>query len=79
MAQKLKNFTDAKDSRSRHQWSKWFDGNIWRLTRGEDFAARLESFRNMAYGQAKRDGGSVEIRVVDDATLELRFKPKVPA
>lgn len=41
---------------SKYDWDTLFDGQIYKLTKGEDFECDLESFRVQAYGAARNRG-----------------------
>lgn len=61
--------------RTEYPWDDWFNGDIWVLTHGRDFTAKLASFRVIAYAAARRrnirlktglkpDGSSIAIQAV---------------
>jgi len=52
----------------RYPWSEWLDGRPWRISRGEDYDARAKTFVANARAQAKRRGGSVRTRIVDEGS-----------
>jgi len=41
-------------SYTKYPWDKWFDGNTWQATQGEDFTVPVESFRIMTRAAAAR-------------------------
>jgi hypothetical protein len=74
MARKLEAFPAAAGSR--YPWDEWLDGNVWELVRGEDFQAKLTTFRANAQGQAKKRGGRVRSKAADADgrdTLVIQF------
>lgn len=40
----------------KYEWSKWADGNIHELTRGEDFEVDPYSFKHAALKHAEKNG-----------------------
>lgn len=60
MAEKVDHFpdTDRRPTR-RYPWDEWTDGGTWKLTRGEDFDAPADQFRNRLYAVATRRGKKV--------------------
>jgi len=71
----------------KYPWDQWFDGSVWRLTRGEDFTVKPESFRTAALAAAARydvklatrrvNNSVILIQVIDDARPEA-VKPETP-
>lgn len=49
----------------KYDWESWLDGQIWKLTPGEDFEARADTFRYAAYNYAKRNGIEIRTRIVN--------------
>lgn len=37
-----------------YPWDKWFDGQVWKLTQGEDFTITPAGFRALAVKTAQR-------------------------
>jgi hypothetical protein len=76
VAQRIDVFPDAP-SQSVYPWDEWFDGSVWELTPGEDFAGQPATFRASAVAQAVRRDGKVQTRKLraEDGTerLYLRF------
>lgn len=58
--------------RNKYPWDKWFDGSVWRLTRGQDFQVSLNAFRGAAGQAAKRHGIRVTTRKVAENTILLQ-------
>ena len=50
----------------RYPWEQWLDGQIWELTRGEDFSSKPETFRRSVYLAAERIDKKVLTRVMGD-------------
>jgi hypothetical protein len=63
MAQRIEQFPDAP-SQSVYPWDEWFDGSVWELTPGEDFAGQPATFRSSAVAQAARRDGKVRTRKI---------------
>ena len=61
-----------RSRRNKYPWDKWFDGSVWRLTRGQDFQVSLDGFRGAAGQAAKRHGVRITTRKVADNTLLLQ-------
>jgi hypothetical protein len=64
----------ALPSQARHDWPKLLNGEIWQLRRGEDFQGKAKTFVQNARAQAKRRGGAVRTRLVDEETVVLQFR-----
>jgi hypothetical protein len=47
---------------SRYPWTEWLDGQVWELIPGEDFRAKVGTFKQMAQTQARKRGGRVQTR-----------------
>ena len=43
-------------SNTRYPWDQWLDGNIWALTKGDDFEQDSEHFRAHVYIAARNRG-----------------------
>jgi hypothetical protein len=63
MARRLDTFPAATGAR--YPWDEWLDGSVWELVRGDDFHAKMTTFRSNAQIQAKRRGGRVRTKTVD--------------
>lgn len=55
-----------------YPFDEWFDGALWRLHRGEDFAVTPTSLRSALYAAAQRRGVKVETRIVGGVLLVQR-------
>jgi len=73
MARTLDTFP-ALPSQARHAWDEWLDGRVWRLARGEDFSGKAKTLVQNARGQAKRRGGTVRTRLLDEETVVVQFR-----
>jgi hypothetical protein len=71
MAEVLDDF-GHKDTK--YPWSEWLDGRPWHLVEGEDYEVSTTSFRGSAWVAAKRRGGRVRSRCVDDGVV-VQFQP----
>jgi hypothetical protein len=63
-------------SHARYDWPHLLNGEIWQLQRGEDFGGKAKTFIANARGQARRRGGTVRTRLVDDETVVLQFRQR---
>lgn len=71
MAQKIASFP-AATRRSKYDTEQWFDGNIWKLIKGEDFDVPIASFRGSLYTQANKKGFEIRTSVnVKDGVTSL--------
>lgn len=66
MARKVKDMP-ARNAKDRYNYADWFDGNIWELTKGEDFDITVEGMRSSLHNAARRKGVMVTTRVRDDS------------
>lgn len=60
MARKLDQFPLSKAAK--YPWDEYMDGNVWELTRGEDFDCSVTSMQGAARTQANRRRGTVRMR-----------------
>ena len=75
MAEKLDQWPNNRVRRgaySRYPWETWLDGNIWKLTKGEDFFADTKSMRMMVYKQAKDRNARCNTTVLDESTIDIQ-------
>jgi hypothetical protein len=75
MARKLERFPAA--ATSRYPWDDLLDGSPWELVQGEDFESRPETVVANARLQAKKRGGNVRTRLLqngDRASVVIEFK-----
>jgi len=77
MAEVLNEFAFVKGAPKRvYPWDEWLDGQVWRLTRGEDFNCLASSFQCMVSRVAKVRGLLCSTaREGDDAVIVQAFKP----
>lgn len=61
---------------SKYPLDQWFDGRVWRVTRGKDFAMTARSFAKNVYTMAQRRGGTVQTATIDENTVVFQFTPK---
>jgi hypothetical protein len=73
MPSKLETFP-AYTSQARHDWPQLLNGDIWQLRRGEDFKGKAKTFIQNARAQARRRGGSVRTRLLDEENVVLQFR-----
>jgi len=73
MATQLEKFAFASAGRKgKYEWNLWLDGNIWKLTRPDDFQSNVNTMRNGAKQAGKARGLKVRTTVVDDDTLVIQ-------
>lgn len=74
MAEVLEDFdwNAVRSPRSRYDWDRWFDGNVWKLVEGEDFTAKTSSFRTSVASAAKRRGHEVRTSIPEDGIVVLQ-------
>ena len=73
MAKRLETFEFKQKRTSKYLWHEWGNGDIWQLTRGEDFEASTTSLRNTIHKQANSMGLKARVRVVDEDTVVTQF------
>jgi hypothetical protein len=60
----------------KYPWDEWLDGNVWRLTVGEDFTVEKAAFRTAAYAAAARRLPPGKLRIANESGgLILQFLP----
>jgi hypothetical protein len=75
MPRKLERFPSA--ATSRYPWDELLDGDPWELVSGEDFSAKPTTLIANARTQAKRRGGAVRTRLLqngDRASVVIQFR-----
>lgn len=61
----------------RHPWDEWTDGDVWKITQGEDFQSDIESMRTQLYGKARSLRMDVDlVKDVEAGTITFRMTPK---
>jgi hypothetical protein len=60
----------------RYPWEKWFDGQVWRLNRGEDFEIPTISMRTQIFTNASRRGLKARTRVIEDSLWLQVYTPE---
>jgi hypothetical protein len=74
MPRKLDRFPSA--ATSRYPWDELLDGDPWELVSGEDFAAKPSTLVANARAQAKRRGGTLRTRLLqngDRSSVVIQF------
>jgi hypothetical protein len=74
MPRKLERFPAA--ATSRYPWDQLLDGDPWELVVGEDFMSKPTTFIANARSQAKRRGGTLRTRFLengDRAAVVIQF------
>ncbi len=79
MPRKLERFPAA--ATSRYPWDELLDGDAWELVSGEDFVSKPATLVTNARAQAKRRGGNVRTRLLqngDRASVVIQFRSSAP-
>ena len=77
MPRKLERFPAATGA-ARYPWDELLDGDPWELVSGVDFTAKPTTLIANARVQAKRRGGNVRTRLLQNgerASVVLQFRP----
>lgn len=77
MAEKLDDFNftrKGRQSATPYHWDDWFNGEIWKLTQGEDFSITAASFGTCVYPAAYRRGLRVRVNVRGDTVILQAYK-----
>jgi hypothetical protein len=77
MATKLDRFPSATGA-ARYPWDELLDGDPWELVEGVDFTAKPRTLITNARIQARRRGGNVRTRLLqngDRTSVVLQFRP----
>jgi hypothetical protein len=75
MPRKLERFPSA--AASRYPWDELLDGDPWELVSGVDFTSKPTTLIANARAQAKRRGGSVRTRLLQNgerASVVIQFR-----
>jgi hypothetical protein len=76
MAKRLEVFPSFR-SEPRYPWDEWLDGSVWELEQGRDFTSKVPTFRANAQTQARKRGGAIRTRLLDNgqvAHLVIQFR-----
>lgn len=65
MARQLEVFPSFR-SEPRYPWDEWLDGSVWELEVGRDFTSKVPTFRANAQIQARKRGGAIRTRLLED-------------
>jgi hypothetical protein len=57
----------------KYAWDEWLDGDVWELTRGEDFETPPKLMQSAIHSAARARGGHADTRVVGEKVY-LEFK-----
>jgi hypothetical protein len=68
MPKTLENFPALPTQR--YPWDELMNGQVWQLTRGEDYDAKTSTLVANARAQAKRRGGTLRTRILASADRE---------
>jgi hypothetical protein len=77
MPRKLEQFPSA--ATSRYPWDQLLDGDPWELIAGEDFTSKPTTVIANARTQARRRGGSVRTRLLENGhrtSVVIQFTPE---
>lgn len=67
MARKLERFPEELARRSSvYPWHEWLDGDVWELTKGEDFTIKAKSLRTNGQAEARKRGGKLRVAESED-------------
>ena len=73
MSRIIENFDFSVGRRSKYDWDSIFDGNIYVLSRGDDFDCSVASFRTQAYNAARTRNGKLLTSIHDENSIVLKF------
>jgi hypothetical protein len=59
-----------------YPYDDWFDGQIWKLTKGFDFECQPNSLRQAFYAAAKRRGIKVQVSILANGDVVIQNKGK---
>ena len=63
---------------SKYDWDSLFDGEIYKVTKGDDFECDIESFRVQAYGAARNRGLFFRSAKLSDNELAIQATKDKP-
>lgn len=71
MAQKLEefDFTASRGGAQKYPWKDWMNGEIYRVTEGEDFEVAARNFRTSLFNAAKRHDLKVRTKQEEGAVV----------
>lgn len=62
-------FKMGKSGKAKYPWDEWLNGEVWELTRAEDFpSVDCFALASTAYQAAVRYGGKVRVHFIDGRT-----------
>ena len=74
MSRVLDEFPEGSRKKNSYDWSRWNDGRVHLLVRGEDYLIEDASMKTNAYMYARRHGFTVRTSVHDDGII-VQFTP----
>lgn len=78
MAERIPHLSRPRSRPTGYPWSRWTDGSVWRLRRGEDYTVSSRSMERTIRAYASRRGRTVSVRVFPDH-VELQFSAEAAA
>ena len=78
MGKVLKSFEFTNQSRDKYPWDKWADGQIWQITKGQDFEVDIQAMRSMLHNRSRYHGMLLRTKI-DGDTLTFQFVEKTKA
>jgi hypothetical protein len=69
MAEKLKEFKFQTRGPRKYDWDQWMDGEIWRVSQGQDFDPPPRNFLSSLHNMAKRKGMKVRANVEGNSVV----------
>jgi uncharacterized protein YwgA len=58
----------------KYPWSQWLDGQIWRLSNGDDFTIKAKTLVGYAKTAAKERGLVLDSKIESDTSIVLRAR-----
>lgn len=76
MARKLNEFPkDKAEAKTQYPWERWLDGNVWKITKDDDFEIQLDTFMSKVYFEASERDLIVRVKLQDTSVIVQAYTP----
>ena len=73
MAERLEDFDSwQRGGTTKYPWDRWFNGDVWLLTKGEDFTVAASSIRASAQQAGRGRSIKIRSRILNDGSVVLQ-------
>ena len=65
--------TIVRTRKAKYPWDEWTNGEIWKVSKGDDFDSEPKTFVQGLYAHAKRHGGKVKVGTLGEDAVVFSF------